>query len=642
VSSTHALRALRHRNFRLFFAGQLISLVGTWMQSVAQSWLIYRLTHSALLLGAVGFAGQIPIFLIAPVGGHVADRHDRRRIIILTQTASMILAFVLAALTLTGRVAEWHIIVLAALLGIVNAFDMPARQAFIVQMVEREDLMNAIALNSSMFNGARVVGPAVAGILVAAIGEGWCFFANGISYIAVLAGLFMMTTTKFVPRAMTASALRNIVEGLQFVARTAPIRALLLLIAVVSFTAMPYAVLMPVFADNVLHAGARGLGILMGASGVGALAGSIMLALRSTVRGLGTWVAVSAALFGATLIAFGLSRNLWLSVLILVPLGASMMVQMSSSNTLIQSMVPDELRGRVMAAYTMMFMGMGTVGSARRRDGGRPRRRAGGGDDRRGHHHHRGSRLLDAAAGAARPGARDDPRAATGRRRSGGRDHAHRCGGVSMSEALIIVDVQYDFMPGGALPARHGDDVVPVINRVQALFDVVIATQDWHPANHGSFASNHPGHKPGDVVNLNGLQQILWPDHCVQGSHGAELHRDLDRARIAEIVRKGTDPGIDSYSTFFDNGRRKSTGLERDLRARGVTDVYLAGLATDYCVLWSARDALELGFRTHAIADGCRGVDLQPGDSERAFEEMRTLGIDVLASDALVTARAAR
>jgi MFS family permease len=363
VSRTQALRALRHRNFRLFFGGQLISLIGTWMQSVAQSWLIYRLTHSALLLGAVGFAGQIPIFLIAPLGGHVADRVDRRRIIIVTQTCAMILAAILAALTLTERIHEWHIVVLAALLGVVNAFDMPARQAFIVQMVERDDLMNAIALNSSMFNGARVVGPAVAGILVAAIGEGWCFFANAVSYVAVLAGLFLMTTERFVPRPMAGSALRNIREGLRFVAHTAPIRALLLLIAIVSFTGMPYAVLMPVFADRVLHAGARGLGILMGASGVGALAGSVMLAMRSTVRGLGRWVAVSSTLFGMTLIAFGISRTLWLSVAILVPLGASMMVQMSSSNTLIQSMVPDELRGRVMAAYTMMFMGMGPLGA---------------------------------------------------------------------------------------------------------------------------------------------------------------------------------------------------------------------------------------------------------------------------------------
>lgn len=363
MSRSQALRALRHRNFRLFFGGQLISLIGTWMQSVAQAWLIYRLTHSALLLGAVGFAGQIPIFLIAPFGGHVADRVDRRRIIIVTQTCAMILAFILAALTLSGRIHEWHIIVLAALLGVVNAFDMPARQAFIVQMVERDDLMNAIAINSSMFNGARVVGPAVAGILVAAIGEGWCFFANAVSYIAVLAGLFMMTTETFVPRPVAGSALRNIWDGLRFVANTAPIRALLLLIAIVSFTGMPYAVLMPVFADRVLHAGARGLGILMGASGVGALAGSVMLAMRSTVRGLGKWVAVSSTLFGMTLIAFGTSRTLWLSVAILVPLGASMMVQMSSSNTLIQSMVPDELRGRVMAAYTMMFMGMGPLGA---------------------------------------------------------------------------------------------------------------------------------------------------------------------------------------------------------------------------------------------------------------------------------------
>ncbi len=201
-----------------------------------------------------------------------------------------------------------------------------------------------------------------------------------------------------------------------------------------------------------------------------------------------------------------------------------------------------------------------------------------------------------------------------------------------MTRALVIVDVQNDFMPGGALPARDGDEVVPVINRLQPRFDVVIATQDWHPPDHGSFASNHPGKKPGDVIDLHGLEQILWPDHCVQGSPGAELHPALDRTRIDKIVRKGTDPAIDSYSTFFDNGRRKSTGLEDDLRRRGVTDVYLAGLATDYCVLWSARDAVELGFRTHVVRDGCRGVDLRPGDSEHAFEAMRALGIEVITS----------
>src|ERR1051326_2704482 len=199
-----------------------------------------------------------------------------------------------------------------------------------------------------------------------------------------------------------------------------------------------------------------------------------------------------------------------------------------------------------------------------------------------------------------------------------------------MKRALIIVDVQYDFIPGGALPTIHGDEVVPVMNRLQPHFDFVVATQDWHPPNHGSFASNHRGKKPGDVVDLHGLQQILWPDHCVQGSHGAELHRDLDRSSIDEIVRKGTDPAIDSYSTFFDNGRRKSTGLENHLREREITDVFIGGLATDYCVLWSARDAVSLGFRTHVVSDACRGVELNPGDIERAFEEMRSIGVSVI------------
>jgi nicotinamidase/pyrazinamidase len=204
-----------------------------------------------------------------------------------------------------------------------------------------------------------------------------------------------------------------------------------------------------------------------------------------------------------------------------------------------------------------------------------------------------------------------------------------------MKSALLIVDAQNDFMPGGALPTRHGDEVVPLINRLQPRFEFVVATQDWHPANHGSFASNHPGRHPGEVVDLNGLEQILWPDHCVQGTKGAELHADLDRARINEIVQKGTDPVIDSYSTFFDNGRRKSTGLENHLRVRGITDVYLAGLATDYCVLWSARDAVELGFRTHVVVDACRGVELNPGDVDRALDEMRSLGVEILSSEGM-------
>jgi len=208
-----------------------------------------------------------------------------------------------------------------------------------------------------------------------------------------------------------------------------------------------------------------------------------------------------------------------------------------------------------------------------------------------------------------------------------------------MKRALIIVDVQYDFIPGGALPTIRGDEVVPVMNRLQPHFDFVVATQDWHPPNHGSFASNHPGKKPGDVVDLFGLEQILWPDHCVQGSHGAELHRDLDRSRIDEVVRKGTDPAIDSYSTFFDNGRRKSTGLENHLREREITDVYIGGLATDYCVLWSARDAVSLGFRTFVVSDACRGVELNPGDIDRAFEEMRRIGVEVITSDSQTEVR---
>ncbi|HKO58554.1 MAG TPA: MFS transporter [Thermoanaerobaculia bacterium] len=362
-SPTHPLRALRHRNFQLFFAGNIVSLVGTWMQTVAESWLIYRLTGSSLLLGAIGFANQMPAFILGPVGGHIADRYDRRRVLVVTQCAAMTLAFILAGLTLSNIIREWHIFVLATCLGVVNAFDLPARQAFLVQMVEREDLINAIALNSSMFNGARIVGPAVAGLLVAAIGEGWCFFANGISYIAVIISLLMMSVPRLAPRAVSSSPLANIREGLRYVAVTRPIRALLLLLAVVSFTSMPYAVLMPIFADRILHTGPRGLGILMGCSGAGALVGSIMLAMRSTVYGLGRWVMFAAAGLGATLILFGLSKSFVLSCAILFCVGFSMIVQMSSSNTLIQSMVPDELRGRVMAAYTMTFMGSGPLGS---------------------------------------------------------------------------------------------------------------------------------------------------------------------------------------------------------------------------------------------------------------------------------------
>jgi MFS family permease len=357
------VRALRHRNFQLFFSGQLISLTGTWMQSVAQSWLVYKLTGSGLLLGAVGFVSQIPVFLFAPLGGIAADRLNRQRIVIATQVASMLLAFVLAWLTLSGKVQVWHVFVLAALLGVVNAFDIPGRQSFLVDMVGKGDLMNAIALNSSMFNGARVVGPAVAGILVARIGEGWCFFVNGVSYIAVIIGLFLMKVECPRRAPKHSSPLDDMVEGFRFVSQTAPIRALLLLLGLVSLAGMPYVVLMPIFADRILHGGARGLGILMGATGVGALLGALTLAFRSGVKGLGRLVMWCCAGFGASLVLFSLSRSFWLAVILLLPVGYFIMLQMACSNTLIQVMVPDSLRGRVMAVYSMMFMGMAPIGA---------------------------------------------------------------------------------------------------------------------------------------------------------------------------------------------------------------------------------------------------------------------------------------
>lgn len=334
------------------------------MQSVAQSWLVYRLTGSALLLGSVGFASQIPVFLCAPLGGIAADRFNRRYIVIATQVAAMLLALLLAVLTLTHVIDHrvWLIFVLAALLGVVNAFDIPGRQSFLVDMVGKEDLMNAIALNSSMFNGARVIGPAIAGILVAKIGEGWCFFANAVSYIAVIAGLLMMQVQSR-KRALQASPFEHMMEGFRFVNETAPIRALLLLLGIVSLVGMPYVVLMPIFADQILHGGARGLGILMGATGVGALLGALTLAFRQGVKGLGRWVAWCCAGFGTGLALFSLSHSFWVSVILLLPVGYFMMLQMSSSNTLIQVMVPDALRGRVMAVYSMMFMGMAPIGA---------------------------------------------------------------------------------------------------------------------------------------------------------------------------------------------------------------------------------------------------------------------------------------
>lgn len=333
------------------------------MQMVAQSWLVYRMTGSGALLGLLGFVGQIPIFLLSPLAGLAADRWPRRRVVIATQTASMALAFILAALTMTKRITVWEIIVLATLLGVVNAFDVPARQSFLIEMVGREDLLNAIALNSSMFNGARVAGPAIAGIVVAAVGEGWCFFLNGVSYLAVIAGLFLMRIQKSNPGHDGAAPLEKLREGFRFAQHTKPIRAILVIVSVVSFMALPYSVLMPIFAVKVLHGGASAYGTLMGAVGVGAMFGALVLASRHELRGLGNIVAFAASGLGVSLILFSVSRWYWISFVILVASGFTMMMQFTASNTLIQAMVPDQLRGRVMSIYSMLFLGMSPLGS---------------------------------------------------------------------------------------------------------------------------------------------------------------------------------------------------------------------------------------------------------------------------------------
>jgi MFS family permease len=352
-------RALSHRNYRLFFGGQSISLIGTWMQQIALNWLVYRLTDSPLLLGVVAFAGRIPTFLLASFAGVWVDRWDRHRILVVTQTLSMIQALILAFLVLTGTVAVWQIICLSLLLGLINAFDVPARQAFVVDMIEkREDLGNAIALNSSMVNGARLLGPSLAGVLIAAVGEGICFLLNGLSFLAVIASLLAM---KMIPRKMEAQNpqfLRGWKEGFSYAFGFAPIRSLLLLLGLISFMGMPYMVLMPVFARDILHGGAHSFGFLMGATGVGALGGAIFLASRKSVLGLGRIIVISTSIFGTGLIGFSLSRLFFLSLFLMVLTGFGMMVQMASGNTVLQTIVDEDKRGRVMSFYTMAFMGM--------------------------------------------------------------------------------------------------------------------------------------------------------------------------------------------------------------------------------------------------------------------------------------------
>jgi MFS family permease len=357
-------RAFQHRNYRLFFAGQLVSLIGTWTQSVAQIWLVYRLTGSALLLGTVTFCQQIPVFLLATLGGMAADRLPRRSVLVATQASAMTLAFILSGLTLSGVVKVGHIMVLATLLGVVNAFDIPTRQSFVSHMVGRDNLMNAVALNSSMVNGARIIGPAIAGFAVKAFGEGWCFFINGLSFIAVIAGLLAMRDLPLnPPRLDSEPALRRIAGGFRFVVTEKRVRALLVLFAVTALFGMPYSTLMPIFASKVFHGDARTLGFLMGAVGIGALGGGLALASRARMRGTDTWVNIACGTFGASLVLFALSKTFWVSLVLLVPAGASMMTQLSATNTRIQVMTPDDLRGRVMAVWAMIFMGFAPFGA---------------------------------------------------------------------------------------------------------------------------------------------------------------------------------------------------------------------------------------------------------------------------------------
>ena len=361
---SHAWRALRHRNFRLFFGGQSISLIGTWMTRVATSWLVYRLTKSALLLGTVGFVGQIPTFLLAPLAGVLVDRLDRRQVLVWTQSAAMLQSLLLAWLTLSNRITITEILVLSGFQGVINAFDMPGRQSFMIRMVEeREDLSNAIAINSSMVNVARLIGPSLAGLVIAATNEGWCFFIDGVSYIAVIVSLLMMRIKPEVQHHHGVTMVQQLQQGWVYVAESVPIRSILSLFALLSLMGWPFMVLMPLFAAQVLHGGAHTLGFLMGAVGIGSLISALTLVVRKSVRGLTKMIPIGAGVFGLGLVAFGLSRNLWLSMAMMLVTGFGMMQGLTTSNTILQTLVDEKMRGRVMSYYTMAFVGMAPFGS---------------------------------------------------------------------------------------------------------------------------------------------------------------------------------------------------------------------------------------------------------------------------------------
>jgi MFS family permease len=359
------LRAFSYPNYRLFFGGQIVSLIGSWISMTATSWLVYRLTGSAMALGVVGFAGQIPGFIMGPFAGAYLDRWDRHRVLVVTQTISMLQSFALAVLTFTGHITVPAIIALNAVQGMVNAFDMPARQAFLTTMIsDREDIANAIALNSSMFNAARLVGPSVAGLMIATAGESWCFFVDGVSYMAVIIALVAMKDVRRMSRHEAhAGIVEHLLEGWRYVFGFRPIRSLILQLAWLCLVAMPFSVLMPVFADEILGGGPYTLGFLMGASGLGALSGALWLTTRKSVVGLGRVILTNTVVFGCGLIGFALSRSLPISILFMTITGFGMMVQMASTNTVIQTIVEEEKRGRVLSFYTMSFLGTAPFGS---------------------------------------------------------------------------------------------------------------------------------------------------------------------------------------------------------------------------------------------------------------------------------------
>jgi len=357
-------RALKYRNYRLFFGGQSISLIGTWMQQAAMGWLVYRITGSAFLLGAVEFCSTIPIFFLTPFVGVLADRWNRHRMVIAIQSLAMLQAFMLALLTLLGSIAVWQIISLSLFLGFINTFDTPVRQSFVMDMIERrEDIGNAIALNSSLFNLARLIGPSLAGLVIAATGEGICFLLNGVSYIAVIVALFAMRIRPILKGNARTYMSQDIKEGFSYTFGFAPIRDILLLLGLVSMIGTPYAVLMPIFAKDIFHGGPNTLGFLMGGVGVGALIGAFFLASRKSVRGLERTIPVALAIFASGLISFSFSRIFPLSLFILVYCGFGIMVQMASSNTVLQSVADDDKRGRVMSYYTFAFRGTAPIGS---------------------------------------------------------------------------------------------------------------------------------------------------------------------------------------------------------------------------------------------------------------------------------------